>query len=116
MGGDGDFDVPALKAKLLGCLGSDAHVYPARLERDFPRILARIVELWGRAELDAYLQGLMVSDRTDRQGFPPEVAMELFRLATVHGALGLAPDAGGTGWAGLEDAELYKKSVQKKDD
>jgi hypothetical protein len=108
------FDIPALKAQLLARLGSHANVYPVNLERDFPRILAKIVALWSKPALDDFLSGLMVSDRPGRQGFPPNVAMEIFRLSTLHGSLGFTPkQAVGTGWSGIQDAELYKHGVAK---
>ncbi len=104
---------PALRAKLLEILGENAKVYPELIEQQFPRILGRIVELWGTAELDHYLESLMVSDRPDRQGFHPDVAMEIFRLSMIHGALGLSSKISGTGWAGIDDGELYKKSMSR---
>ena len=108
------FDIPALRAELLAHLGSHADVYPAHVEQSFPRILARIVALWGKPGLDDFLSSLMVSDRPGRQGFPPAVAMEIFRLSMVHGSLGLTPQqAAGTGWSGIEDAELFKHGVAK---
>ena len=55
----------------------------------------------------------MVSDRPDRQGFTPDVAMEIFRLSMVHGALGLSSKISGTGWAGIDDGELYRKSMNR---
>ena len=107
------FDVPALKAHLLEKLAADAHVYPLHIEQQFPRILAKIVELWGSARLDDYLGQLMVSDRQGRRGFPGEVAMDLFRLSTVHGGLGFSRQTQGTGWAGIDDHELFKKEFVK---
>ncbi len=82
------FDIPALRAELLAHLGSHADVYPVHLEQGFPRILAKIVALWGKPSLEDFLSGLMVSDRPGRQGFPPDVAMEIFRLSMLHGTLG----------------------------
>ena len=108
------FDIPALRAALLAYLGAHADVYPVHLEQGFPRILAKVVELWGQPALEDFLSGLMVSDRPGRQGFPPDVAMEIFRLSMVHGSLGLTPQqAAGTGWSGIEDAELFKHGVAK---
>ena len=108
------FDIPALRAELLANLGSHADVYPAHVEQSFPRILAKIVALWGKPELEEFLSSLMVSDRPGRQGFPPDVAMEIFRLSMVHGSLGFtSKQAAGTGWSGIEDAELFKHGVVK---
>ena len=109
-----NFDIPALKAQLLERLGSHADIYPAHLEQNFPRILAKIVALWGTPVLDDFLSGLMVSDRPGRQGFPPDAAMEIFRLSMLHSSLGFTPQvSSGTGWSGIEDAELNKHGVTK---
>ena len=108
------FDIPALRAELLTHLGAHADVYPAHIEQGFPRILAKIVALWGKPGLDDFLSSLMVSDRPGRQGFPPDVAMEIFRLSMLHGVMGFTPQqASGTGWSGIDDAELFKHGVAK---
>ena len=109
-----EYDIPGLRAELLACLGEHQDAYPKAIEKNYPRILARIVELWGKPELDAYLGSLMVSDRAGRQGFPGDVAMEVFRLATLYGTLGLAPkQVAGSGWAGIDDAELFKRHLTR---
>lgn len=54
--------------------------YPAALEGQYARILARIQELWGTFELDFYFEDLMIDKRGDRQGFPPEVVRDIFTL------------------------------------
>jgi hypothetical protein len=108
-----EIDIPALKSKLLEALGGDASAYPVAIEQKFPRIFAKIVNLWGRAGLDALLDDLMVSDRPGRQGFPDDVAREIFRLSMVHGALGLTKQRGAFGWSGIDDPELYKKEFTK---
>jgi hypothetical protein len=108
------YDIPALKARFLELLGEHADVYPANIEQRFPRILHKIVTLWGKPELEAVFDELMVSTRPGRQGFPSEVAMELFRLSTLYGKLGLvAKRQQGTGWAGVDDAELFKREFTK---
>ena len=110
-----NYDVPALRVRLLENLGEQhAGVYPQNIERDFPRILAKIVDMWGTPTLDDFLASLMVSDRPGRQGFSPEIAMEIFRLSTLHGSLGFTPQQSvGTGWTGLDDAELFKHGVAR---
>jgi hypothetical protein len=55
------------------------------LERKFPRIIERIVELWNKFELDDYLNEIMIDDRGNRQGFPEEVASEILFLRALHG-------------------------------
>lgn len=109
------YDIPELKASLLSFLGDDSKVYPTQIENKFPRILAKIVSLWGKPGLDAYLSELMVSARPGRQGFPDDVAMEIFRLSMAHDALGLSkPLAGhGTGWSGVEDPAIFRKALAR---
>lgn len=114
-----DLDVSALKATLLekmGRLGHSGNDFPVHIAERFPRILARIADQWGTAALDDYLDSLMLCDRDGRQGFPPEVAMELFHLISVHGALGLTARANPTGWSGVDDAALEKKAFIKGGD
>ena len=99
----GSFDIAALRERMLANLGGTADAYPHRIEQRFPRILARLVELWGRPEADAYLNGLLMADRADRQGFPDDVASELFRLSMIHGALQPGKTDRG-GWSSSEVA------------
>lgn len=113
--GEENFDIPALRAKLLELLGSDSRIYPVLIEQQFPRILDMVVSQWGKAGLDTYLENLMVTKRPDRKGFSHEVALEIFRLATVHGALGLSPkDSLGTAWDWIDDPELFKREFTNK--
>ena len=108
------YDIPALKARFLELLGEHADAYPVAIEQRFPRILDKIVGLWGKPELEGVFDELMVSTRPGRQGFPADVAMELFRLSALYGKLGLtAKKTQGTGWAGVDDAELYKREFTK---
>jgi hypothetical protein len=106
-------DIPSLRSALMALLGDDAKHYPEQMEQLFPRILANIVAQWGKPELDVYLANLMVSDRPGRQGFPAAIAMEVFRLSTIHGMLGLSSVQSGTGWSGVDDSELYRKALTK---
>jgi len=73
--------------KLLHMLNGREGLYPKKLEQQYPRVLSRIIELWYSPEIDAYLTELLVDTRGGRQGFPPEVASELFRLSQVHTTL-----------------------------
>jgi len=70
--------------RLLRILGGEMRLYPFALESKFPRILSQIMQLWGKPEIDDYFMHLMVSDREDRAGFPPDVAAEIMRLHLVH--------------------------------
>jgi hypothetical protein len=106
-------NIPALRERMLAHLGVEADAYPKRLEQSYPRILARLVEIWGFPETDTYLSNLLVADRADRQGFPDDVAGELFRLSMIHDSLRLKEsrsdgwtDSGATG----VDASLDRRS------
>nr|MBL8410407.1 hypothetical protein [Dechloromonas sp.] len=107
-------DMAEAAETLRGFLGSDQSSYPVQIESRFPRIFQQIVALWGKPELDTYLNDLMVTDRHDRQGFSDDVARELFRLSVAHAALGLSNTHSGTGWAGIQDADLFRKSIKKE--
>jgi hypothetical protein len=54
------------------------------LEAGFPRIAKTIRELWGKRELDEYLDRLLIDERGDRHGFPPEVVEALLALSHRH--------------------------------
>ncbi len=54
MGDQEEFDIPALKAKLLESLGPESGIYPVLVEQQFPHILARVAALWGKDEWDCY--------------------------------------------------------------
>ena len=57
-------------------------------------------EVWGKPAADTYLDGLMVSDRPSRQGFPLEVASEILRLSMIHSTLQVQKPAAPKGGAG----------------
>lgn len=61
-----------------------ASQYQTALEKDFPRILTAIQNMWGYPELNAYLRKLTLDNRGDREGFPKEVWEEIFTLLYVH--------------------------------
>ncbi len=50
------------------------------IEEKFPRIARALCELWGKPEYIPYLRSLVFDERGGRQGFPPDVSMELFML------------------------------------
>ncbi|QLG88568.1 ankyrin repeat domain-containing protein [Chitinibacter bivalviorum] len=69
---------------LAALLGPDTDIYPHQLEAQYPRILDQILAYWGSEHLEPYISELAVDERGDRQGFPPEVASELFNLYRFH--------------------------------
>ena len=109
----GVYDISAIRAKLRDKMGElAADNFPEAIAQRFPHILARLADLWGSAALDAYLDGLMLDDRGGRQGFPPGVGTEIFRLIALHASLGLTKAGSGLGWSAAEDPELEKNSLR----
>ena len=71
--------------KVLQMIGGEKTGYPHALEKQFPHMLNRIVELWNLPELDAYLEQLMLDTRDhQRQGFPADVATDIMRLSRIN--------------------------------
>jgi ankyrin repeat protein len=101
-----------MNEKLLHLLSGQEELYPLNLEERFARVLNRIVELWDTKEIDDYFNELMIDTRGGtRQGFPPEVASEIFALSMAHAKIrGQEPQAaaGGNPW---NDAEASKKAA-----
>lgn len=69
---------------LLKILNNRDHNYPHALEKQFPRIFETIMSLWELPEFDAYLADLMMTTRSNRQGFPQEVASDIIYLSMLH--------------------------------
>ena len=115
MDGANKFDIPALRKRMLIHLGNKAHAYPHRIEQDFPRILAKLADLWGDPLMDVYMRDLLMTNRSDREGFPDDVASELFQLSLIHGAL-LQPEekteVQGGGWSSV-DSEVNSRASRR---
>ena len=62
----------------------------------FPHIEERLRLMWGTPEVAPYLQNLTISNRSDRQGFPPEVFRALNAL--LHMQMGAGK---GDVWGGV---------------
>jgi ankyrin repeat protein len=75
---------------MLKMVGDREDLYPHELGKQFPRILHKIIDLWGTPEIDGYFNELLL-DRKDsakiRQGFPTEIAAELHRLSMAHDSM-----------------------------
>ncbi len=72
---------------MLELLGDYEDKYPFALERDFPHVFERLLQLWGSDEMHTYLDELMMSKRPGRQGFPDTVATEIWELSSVYARL-----------------------------
>ncbi|WP_189462157.1 ankyrin repeat domain-containing protein [Jeongeupia chitinilytica] len=83
-----------------------AHRAPTRLIEQFPRIANRLVELWGTDAMSGYLESLMIMDRPDRQGFPPEIGMELMSFGNAHDDILHRPAAEAGVWDHVREAAI----------
>lgn len=62
-----------------------ADKYPRALVAQFPHVARRIDGLWQDPDAMAeYFSELMVSQRPDRRGFPPEVGAEIMKLSLAY--------------------------------
>ena len=73
-----------MNEKILKMLQGDESLYPHELEKQYLRVLNKIIELWYTPQAEEYFLDLMVDKRGGRQGFPPKVATEIFRLSQAH--------------------------------
>ncbi len=62
---------------MLAILGNDAQYYPHFIDKNFPHIMRRIVDLWGQPQLDNLLNGLLAPTRPGCIGFPRQALMEI---------------------------------------
>lgn len=53
------------------------------LERQYPRIVLELENIWGTKECNHYLKQLVFDERGGRQGFPPEVLVEIAMLEYI---------------------------------
>jgi len=58
--------------------------YPVLLERNYSRILNRLMQIWNSPEFDSAMHDLLIAQTEGREGFPPEVVAELMFLAELH--------------------------------
>lgn len=69
---------------MLSLVAGEDHLYPHALEKQFSRIMAKIIELWDTPQMEVFFHDLMVDKRGGRQGFPKEVAVEIYRLSQLY--------------------------------
>ncbi|AOY00073.1 hypothetical protein BJP62_06195 [Jeongeupia sp. USM3] len=79
---------------------------PVRLIERFPRIANRLAELWGTDAINGYLESLMIMDRPDRQGFPPEIGLELMSFGIAHDEIMRRPADSGDVWDHVREAAV----------
>lgn len=76
-----------MNQKMLELLGAQADKYPQVIEENFPHVFERLLELWGTADMQPYLDELMMSRRPGRQGFPSQAAAEIWALSAAYNKL-----------------------------
>ena len=105
-----------MNEKLLFLLDGYEECYPLNVEERYPRVMDTITELWNSNEIDAYFSDLMIDNRGGtRQGFPPEVASEIFALSMAHANIRdkkKKMSAGGNPWESVENSK--KLAVQQQ--
>jgi len=69
---------------ILKLLQGEDRFYPHELEKQYPHILNKIVELWDTPQMEAYFVDLMVDKRGTRKGFPQDVATEIYYLDQIY--------------------------------
>lgn len=75
----------AMNEKMLQLLNGAEDKYPHNLEKNFPHVFARIMELWKFPTMEKYFNELMMDTRDGkRKGFPPDAAMEIFNLSMIY--------------------------------
>jgi hypothetical protein len=74
-----------MNKELLQLLDGAEDKYPHTLERNFPHVFIKIIELWGLPEINKYFIDLMLHTRAvPRKGFPPEAAKEIIDLNLIN--------------------------------
>ena len=95
--------------KLLKILDNREQNYPHQLEKQYPRVLKTIMANWDSPEIDAIFMDLLVADRSDRQGFPSDVAADIMYLSMVH-ARQFAKAQSGDPWSHV--SEVFKQEIE----
>ena len=89
----------ATNEKLVRILGEGGGLYPKHTEEKYPRVAEKIANLWGTVGMSRYFNEILFDDRGDREGFPPEVMMELFALSNYHESTKPSRSAIESAWA-----------------
>ncbi len=70
--------------KLSRLLEGVSHLYPNKTDEQFPHIVEKIANLWGTVGMPRYFNELLFNDRGARQGFPPEIMVEIFAVSNYY--------------------------------
>jgi ankyrin repeat protein len=95
--------------KLLKILDYREQNYPHQLEKQYPRVLKKIMANWNSLDVDAVFMELLVADRSGRQGFPSDVAADIMYLSMVH-ARQFAKAQSDDPWVHV--SEVFKQEIE----
>ncbi|MDD2775604.1 MAG: ankyrin repeat domain-containing protein [Gallionella sp.] len=73
-----------MDVRLLKLLDNREEKYPHALEKQYRRVMNNIVRMWDTPDIQHYFTDLLVSSRSNRKGFPPEVAVEIAYLSMIN--------------------------------
>lgn len=89
--------------QMRSLLGDNESYFPKRLCANYPKIVEKICLLWLDPKvLHKYFTELMTTDRTNREGFPPEVHHEIFVISNYYSTLHPKPQLGDNFWNGID--------------
>lgn len=100
-----------MDAKLLRILNNREQNYPHQLEKQYPRVLKKIMANWDSPEMDGIFVDFLVTVREGRRGFPAEVASDLMYLSMVH-ARQFGNGSVGDPWAHV--SEMFKQEIEQQ--
>lgn len=89
--------------------GAASTAQPCVLESQYPRLLVRMIEGWRQPDYAGEINKLIVDDRGDRHGFPPQVMEELWFLYYVHQEIFAPAEADAASRAGGQSGKSTAK-------
>ena len=98
---------------MLDLLQGDESLYPHELEKNYLRVMNKIMDAWYTPQAGKCFFDLIIDKRGGaRQGFPSKVAVEIFRLSQFHElTCTVSQDKIENPWAIIDDPELQNKEL-----
>lgn len=100
-----------MNKKLTRLLGAAQDVYPHQLEAAYPHVVEKIATLWNDPSMESCFTNLMLDQRGNRQGFTPEILLEIFALRNHYHSLRPAPARTSNTWTDLVEIERARKDA-----
>ncbi len=103
-----------MNTRMLDILQGDESLYPHELEKNYLRVMNKIIDAWYTPQAGKCFFDLIVDKRGGaRQGFPKKVAVEIFRLSQFHErTCTVSQDKIENPWAAIDDPELQNRDLQ----